>query len=256
MMPKASQKRDSEADTALRNWRQGDVCLDAGLEFIHVADLSQPGSPAASHAAGLLQEQGDQLPIEPVPIIEEVTGFVVLSQTCDIVRSYVQRPYVEVSPLISVSDECLEDVRCLRRPAFGYIPATAGRLLVADLDRVMTIEKTVVATWHRVPGWITDDQARAFSEVLSRKRMRFAFPDDFVAITGKLQERLRRRHNRQHPEGAHLRALREIRVRAAPAWDSDQVSLGFWFIKDQEPDGITVAWQELVEQWVALLDQS
>jgi hypothetical protein len=204
----------------------------------------------------LLREQEDQLPTVPVPISEEVAGFVVLTQTCDIVRSNAQRPYVEVSPLISVSDEFLEDVRCLRRAAFGYIPATAGRLLVADLDRVMTIEKTVVATWHRVPGWVTDDQARAFSEALSRKRIRFAFPDDFVAITGKLQQRLRKRHNRQHPEGAHLRALREIRVRAAPAWDADHVALSFWFIKDQEPDGVSSAWQGFAEQWVALLDQS
>ncbi len=255
-MPRASQKHDSTVDTALRNWRQGDVCLDAGLEFVRAADLSRPGSPAALHAAGLLQEQGEQLPTGPVSVSEEVPGFVVLTQTCDIVRPNVQRPYVEVSPLIAVSSQLVEDARCLRRPAFAYIPATSGRLLVVDLDRVMTIEKTVVATWHRVPGWSTDDQARAFAEALSRKRMRFAFPDDFVAITGKLQDRLRRRHNRQHPEGAHLRALREIRVRAAPAWDADEVSLSFWFIKDQEPDGFPSAWPDFVDEWVALLNLS
>jgi hypothetical protein len=120
----------------------------------------------------------------------------------------------------------------------------------------MTIEKAVVATWNRVPGWRTDDQARAFAEALARIRSRFAFPDDFVAITTKLQERLRGRHNRQHSEGAHLRALREIRVRAAPAWDAHEVALGVWFIKDDEPPSVAAAWSDWVEAWTALLDQS
>jgi hypothetical protein len=256
MMLRASQEYDSAVDAALSDWRQGDVCLDAGLEFVHVADLSRPSSNAALHAAELLQTQGGHLPTEPVPISEEVPGFVVLTQTCDIVRSNVQRPYVEVSPLIPASSQFVEDVRRLRRPAFAYIPVTAGRLLVADLDRVMTIEKAVIATWHRVPGWSTDDQARLFAEALSRKRVRFAFPDDFVAITGKLQDHLRRRHNRQHPEGAHLRALREIRVRAAPTWDAAEVSLSFWFIKDENPNGHPAAWSDWVDKWIGLLDQS
>jgi hypothetical protein len=256
MVPKASQEFGLIVDAALRNWRQGDVCLDANLDFIHTGDLSRPGSSAAMHAAQVLREQGEQLPTGPVPLSENVPGFVILTQTCDIIRSSALRPYVEVSPLVRVPAEFVEDVRRLRRPAFAYIPVTAKHHLVADLDRVMTVEKAVVATWRRVPGWVTDDQMRAFAEALARMRARFAFPDDFVAITAKLQERFRKRHSKQHPEGIHLRALREIRVRAAPAWDSAKVRLGFWFIKDAEPLGVAPAWADWVDNWMALLDQS
>lgn len=255
-MPHAPQEHDPAANMAIRNWRQGDVCLDLGLEFVHVADLSRPGSAAAVHARELLHEQGEQLPDGTVSLSENVLGFVVLTQTCDIVRPNAQRPYVEVSPLIRVAPEFVEEVRRLRRPAFAYVPATAERGLVADLDRVMTIEKAVVATWSRIPGWITDGQMRAFAEALVRMRTRFAFPDDFVAITASLQECFRRRHNRQHVEGAHLRALQEIRVRAAPAWDAREVNLGLWFIKDEEPLDVAAAWPHWVDTWVALLDQT
>lgn len=251
-MPAAPQEPDPTIDCAMAHWRQGDVCLDAGLEFIHLVDLSRKGSIVAAHAAQQLQQTGEPIPTGASPVTDSVPGFVVLTQTCDIVRPNAQRPYLEVSPLIRVSVAFVEEVRRLRRPAFAYVPAVAERQLVADLDRVMTVEKNVVAGWHRVPGWHTDDQARAFAEALARKCSRFAFPDDFVAMISRLQQRLRRRHDRQHPEGAHLRALREIRVRAAPSWDDDQVNLGFWFIKDDDPPG--PAWADLVDEWMALLD--
>jgi hypothetical protein len=35
-------------------------------------------------------------------------------------------------------------VRDLRRPAFVYVPALSAERLVGDLDRVMTIEKSVL----------------------------------------------------------------------------------------------------------------
>ena len=53
-----------------------------------------------------------------------------------------------------------------------------------------------------------------------------------------------------------LRALREIRVRAAPGWDADAVSLTFWFIKEQEPQGVTPAWSDWTDEWIGLIDRS
>jgi hypothetical protein len=200
--------------------------------------------------------QEESLTDGPIPLADTVSGFVVVTQTCDVVRTSFRRPYIEVTPLVCVSAGFLEEVRRLRRPAFAYVPATAQQRLVADLDRVMTVEKAVVAKWRRIPGWTTDDEARAFAEALARKRVRFAFPNDFIAITRKLQNRLQRQHNRRNPEGAHLRALREIRVRAAPAWDAEAVSLGFWFIKEEEPQNATPAWPEWTDQWIRLIDQS
>jgi hypothetical protein len=126
----------------------------------------------------------------------------------------------------------------LKLPAFVYVPCTAAERLVVDLDRTMTIEKAIVAGWTRTAGWQTDQEIRLFAEALSRKCSRFAFPDDFVRAVGKLQNRLAKKHDRNSEEGAHLRSLFAIRVRAAPSWEDKQVQLTWWFIKDSDPSGV------------------
>lgn len=94
------------------------------------------------------------------------------TQTCDLVRRCADRPFVEVSPLVEVDDRVLREVERGRRPNYGFIPGVAPRRLVADLDRVMTVEKAVVAAWARVEGSRTDDDARRLSLALARKRAR------------------------------------------------------------------------------------
>jgi hypothetical protein len=144
----------------------------------------------------------------------------------------------------------------LKRPAFAYVPATAEARLVADLDRTMTVEKALVVGWARTPGWETDDELRALALALARKRSRFAFPDDFVAAAQDLQEHLVDKHDKQTDEGAHLRALREIRVRAAPSWDEGEVQLSWWFVKDADPGEVDVDWPKFLGQWLGLFDQT
>lgn len=89
------------------------------------------------------------------------------------------------------------------------MPLLSERKLVADLDRVMAVEKPLLATWDRIPGWSTDAEARAFALALSRKRLRFALPDDFTALVRKLQSRLADKHEKNSDEGRGLRALDE-----------------------------------------------
>jgi hypothetical protein len=243
-------------NAALKVWRQGDVVLDSDLEFLHFADLSRPLSAASDQIASTPADT-DEIQPGATPILDQVTGLVVLTQTCDIVRDCRKRPFVEVAPLIEVTADELNDIRRLKRPAFAYVPATAANRLIADLDRTMTVEKSLVADWRRVPGWETDGELRDFALALSRKRSRFAFPDDFVAAAEQLQERLAEKHHKQSEEGAHLRTLREIRVRAAPSWDiSEQVQLSWWFIKDADPKIDKVDWPGWVEKWVKLFPQS
>ena len=243
-------------DQALQAWRQGDISLDAGLEFVHFADLSRPHSPASAQVTEAFVNDGKAVEAGATPVLDEVRGMVILSQTCDVVRGCRDRPFVEVAPLIEVPEPWIEEIRRLKRPAFAYVPTTGGARLVADLDRTMTVEKAVVAGWTRTPGWETDDDLRDFAHALARKRSRFAFPDDFVAATRRLQGHLIDKHNRQTDEGAHLRALREIRVRAAPSWDDGEVQLSWWFIKDSDPVDVQVEWSMFLEQWLALFDQA
>ena len=241
-------------DDELRHWRQGDVSLDAGLEFLHVADLSHPHSPASVEAVG--GSGGETRMAGVATVAAEVEGVVVLTQTCDIVRSCQNRPFVEIAPLVRLDDATVEQVRKLKRPAFAYVSSMATKGLVADLDRVMTVEKAVVANWRRTSGWDTDAENRAFARAIARKRSRIAFPDDFVLAADRFRRRIMEKHNRMTVEGSHLRALREIRVRAEPSWSDDAVGLTIWFIKDGDPEGENPDWPDLVESWVRLFDES
>lgn len=230
-------------DTALASWRQGDVALDVHW-FIHAADPRHPLTEESAQASG----EG------PTTLMSDVEGVVVVTQTCDIVRGCTERPFIEVVPLVAVSESMLQEIQKGRRPAYAFIPAVAGALLVADLDRVMTVEKSLVATWTRTAGWETDLQGREITQALARKRVRFAFPDDFTHFVQKLQGRLQEKHGKQTEEGRALRALREIRVRATPSWDAPQIELTFWFILDEgsaEPQPLGLSAQ--LDAWLKLI---
>jgi hypothetical protein len=232
-------------DASLRKWRQGDLALEESW-FVHVGDGAEPLSAAAAEAPSGKQS-----------LTSEVRGLVVVTQTCDIVRSCTERPYVEVCPLVEVDDIRLRDVERGRRPAYGFVPLVADRKLVADLDRVMTVEKPVVAGWERTPGWGTDAEARSFALALARKRVRVAFPDDFTTLVRKLQKRIEEKHDRESVEGRALRALREIRMSAAPSWDDAPCTLTFFFVRyDKDVDFEGKSWNTLVEAWLKLAPES
>jgi hypothetical protein len=66
------------------------------------------------------------------------------------VRTCTSRPFIEVVPLVEVDEPSLREVQKGRRPQYAYIPGAAGLKLVADLDRVMTVEKPVLTSkqWY------------------------------------------------------------------------------------------------------------
>jgi hypothetical protein len=235
--------QEAVIDRALQAWRQGDCTLEPQW-FVHRINPSLALTPAGSTAA----QEGAEL------AEQRVNGLVVVSQTCDIVRACQERPYLEVCPLVQVSDEALQQIERGRRPAFAFLPQLAGRQLVADLDRTMTVEKAMVLCWSRVPGCASDPEVRAFAQALARKRARFAFTDDFNLWARKLQGRLAEKHHRDSPEGRALRALREIRVQASPTWEGGAVTVMFFFIRhdvDSEFEG--APWQNFLAAWLKLL---
>ena len=91
---------------------------------------------------------------------------------------------------------------------------------------------------------------------VARKRSRVALPDDFARLVGKLQDRLREKHGRESPEGRSTRALREIRVRAAPSWDAPEVHVFFWFLRDENDGDDESGWDEQLAKWLALVPAS
>ena len=226
-----------QVDQRIATWRQGD-CVVGDEWFLFRTNMENPLTAAGKAAVVEGAENAET----------SVRGFAVLTQTCDLVRHCRDRPFAEVSPLVEVNDQVLREIERGRRPNYGFIPGVADRRLVADLDRVMTVEKAVVAVWERIDGCRTDEDARRFSLALARKRARTAFPDDFVAFARPLMARMSEKHERQSDEGRALRSLREIRVKAAPSWDADAVELMFWFIQnDEEPAFETQGWEHCLK---------
>jgi hypothetical protein len=230
-------------DVILAKWRQGDCVLGDHWLAVRVAPELPLSVPSVA-------EQEELVPLD-------VVGLVVVTQTCDIVRPCAERPFVEVSPIVEVDADDLHLIERGHRPKYGFIPALAGRRLVADLDRTMTVEKPVLTSWERIPGCTSDTETRAFASALARKRARFAYPDDFSHLAKPLIERLAEKHDRRSPEGASLRALREIRVIASPTWDAPRIELQFLFIRDEAD--MTFGgkpWTVFRDDWLKLVSKS
>lgn len=232
-------------DEALKDWRQGD-CVIGEQWFLFRANKEAPLTEDSLFAA-----DNDSENVEA-----EVAGFAVVTQTCDIVRSCTTRYFVEVSPLVEVDDEKLREIERGKRPNYAFIAGLADQKLVVDLDRVMTVEKPVVASWERVCGCVSDEDARRLALALARKRARFAYPDDFVELATPLIRRILSKHDKASDEGRALQALREIRVRASPSWDSDEVEVTFLFIYDDEGSSEEINWRDHLEKWMKLVEKS
>ncbi|MDA8217201.1 MAG: hypothetical protein M0Z94_06230 [Dehalococcoidales bacterium] len=236
-----------QIDQALAAWCQGDLALEERW-FVHVGD---PARPLTEATAELSLDDGIQA------IDTEVEGLVVLTQTCDIVRTCAGtkgRPFIEVAPIVTLGDIEFREVEGGRRPAYALVPALRDRRQVADLDLVMTVEKSLVAQWTRTPGCTNDNERWSFAEALARKRERFAFPDEFGPFAKKLEERLLEKHDRLSEEGDALRALREIRVSATPGWNAAKISPFFWFIRNgSDPEFKGKSWAEYLKKWLALM---
>ena len=233
----ADEPKHALIDAALAGWRQGDCVMGTDHWFVHRA-----GAQVLNASSGETSDLSE----------DPVLGFVVLTQSCDIVRSYNDRPYVSVAPLVEVSAKALAECVKGYRPQYVSIPGMTAKNLVADLDRVMTVDKEVVAGWTRIQGCGNDNEVRSFSRAVGRKHGRFAFPNDFNEFAKKLQDRIKEKHGKQSAEGDALRKLAEIRVRAAPSWDATEVELMFWFIANPEElvelrqSGYVPSWLKLV----------
>jgi hypothetical protein len=219
----ANSPEAQQIDRALSAWRQGDVALQERW-FVHAA---APGLP-------LTDEANTGAEAETESITSEVDGLVMVTQTCDIARKCTDRPYVEVSPLVEIKDEgTFAEIRRSMRPNYLLVPSLESRRLVGHLDRTMTVEKAVVASWARTDGCHTDQQRLDFASGLARKRSRTAFPDDFNRLLNKLKKRIKECVGNDSDEGMVLRAL-EIRVAARPDWDASPVDILFLFVLHED----------------------
>jgi len=247
-MTALSQEEISRIDRKLRPWRQGDVILDSSLALPYVADMKAPISPGALNCAKAKAAAGEPLGREIVA--GRILGAVVISHTCEISRSCFVRPYVELSAIVQATEDLFQQASMQMRPAYVPIPSMAERKIVADLDVVMTVEKPVLVALQRIPGCLTPGQQRTFARALARKRDRPVFSDEFALVVERLLKHLKSKHSRNSAEGAHLRALSEIRVRSVPSQDGGTINLFFYFIRHGDPVDFESAWDFMLGKWV------
>ena len=209
-----------KVDEVTAQWRQSDFYLGE-FDFIFMVN-------SECHVAS-----SDELEEDDLIYAQETHGFSIVTQTCDIVRNCRMRPYLEVCPLVKVSEEEVVEVEKQRLINYVFIPNLAQEMLVGDIERIMTIEKSCLLNLEKGVGCSNDFERRRFSQALSRKRARFAFPDEFNGIVNRLLKRLKEKHNKISPEGEALRTLREIRVLAHPSWEESE-GIHFYFVKQDE----------------------
>lgn len=188
-------------------WRQGDFALTAGdLIFRDLPPQASEPSGAADIGTQVVADEG-------------IPGFVVISQTCDIVRDPANSPYVSVCPLVLLADKDMANFEAGRMPTLGFIPNLPDRMVV-DFARPMTVTKQLMCTWERQDGCETDADRLLFARQLTRVFNRFAFPDEFNTAIEPFKKSLQaRQFSRESDLGRAIQSLREMRVYAHGEWD-------------------------------------
>lgn len=228
----------------IRQWRQGDFVLGSQA----VVWGYHPDRPLTDTSAELADEAETILGVALAS--GEVEGLVVISQTCDIIRPFPERPYVQVAPLKRMADASAElAVRRRNQPRYAFLPALGGTGLVVDLDRIFTVEKAMLAHWERQAGCLDDDQRRSLTETIRRYYGRPALPDPFTKAIDNLRGWFKEKHNAGPPPaprgkpaplhvGACLQGLEMTLARPSPSWLADQIHVDFLLIRSSLEDGI------------------
>jgi hypothetical protein len=237
--------RAERINNALAEWRQGDV---ASLRVVNwIGAPSEPLTEASAQAAS-------DTDLATATVHSEVDAVVVITQTCDIVRDCGTRPLVVVAPLVRLDGPAASEALRGMRPRFANVPAL-GPTAFADLDHIVTVEKSVLASADRMPGTSSDAEIRRFGLQVGRKHGWFAFPDDLAVALRGLIPRISDKHAKQSREGRALAALETIRATGSPDWSAERVDVFLVFApptRDEADEVMTeTEWDDVVAGWLA-----
>jgi hypothetical protein len=212
-MPEKADDASPGARSTLADWRQGDYTLSV-KEFLTAEDWN-----------------GENLEVDATPVI----GLCVVTQTCDIVNDAPGREYVVVCPLVDISDEVYKVVANGSSPFAALIERPPGPRTVVDLNRMMSLRKSLLERLDRIDGFITDDGLTQFAGALERKHGRFAFPNDFAAVLTRLRKTVRDASRKQNSDnGKAYRSIQTVRAAAYPSWDAENVTVCFYCVLEPE----------------------
>lgn len=228
---------DPPETNPLTEWRQGDFALGVG-----------------SFLFGDLPDEGDQEGIGAFFDEVDPAGFVVVSQTCDIVSDPSKFAFVAVCPLVQVDPARVKEIARGRAPRLGLVEQ-APEGLVADLARPMTLSKQLVASWERCKGFSDPSQALEFSRSLERAFGRFAFPDAFNECIRPLLSKVTAKYGKPGSLlGKALRSLSELRVRPSRDWEAGDVRVQF-FLMFEPKEKRLLGPAEIKEEFEAVLKE-
>lgn len=206
---------------ALRPWRQGDYTL-SNNDF-PVAFLNENG---------VLETEWDT-----------VRGWVVVSQTCDIVnvadiQDGVVKDVVVIAPIVEASSEkFVEDVRAGTTTVGAILENAELPSDIVDLRFLASVRKTTLAKMERIEGFTSDRTRDAFVNALERRYGRFAFPDDLS--NGPIITIRNRAKAMRKKQGSDInlvyRSLRSIRVSADPDFDTVGAKIQFLLVLEDKP---------------------
>jgi hypothetical protein len=201
----------SEDTPLLDEWRQGDLAFEA----IELPVMALDGQDLSWQA------------------IDASHGVVLISQSCDIIRDVDLRPYIQVAGLVPATDG--EIAKAIRKetPSRIHLDCLLERNLLIDLDAAATVHKSVVATWKRTAGCVSDEERRRVAAGLARHRQRFAFPDSFNELVRPVRSWVESKRSKAGPFGNFVRAIFEMRVHC-DNWD-EPTELTFLIIVNHMP---------------------
>lgn len=233
-----------EINASTRQWRQGDV-----VDISIIAWLALPQAPLTEHASIVPQAENSSLAY----VFAETEGLALITQTCDIVRDCGTRPHVELARVVRLDEPVAGEARRGSRPRFVPVPG-AGHDTFADLDIVLTAEKSVLVQSARTEGLPSDADRRRFGRGVGRMYSRFAFPDDLNVGLRGLVGHIRHKHARASQEGRALESLEEIRITGAPSWSTDAVTVFLTFAPSTRGEADEVMtqeeWDQVVDGWL------
>lgn len=221
--------------------RQGDVIKVGAMAW-----LASGSAPLTSHSA----EAGGS---DMTCVVAEADRLVVVSQTCDILRDCSQRPFVLLAPVVTLDEPAAGEARRGYRPRFIPLPGLEDHAF-ADLDLVISAEKSAFLDVEMMRGLPDDAAQRRFGIAAGRVFSRQAFPNDLVISLRGLVARVRQKHAKESPEGRALAILEEIRITGSPSWDAQAVDVFITFSPATRADANEVMpddeWDELVDSWL------
>ena len=169
-------------------------------------------------------------------ILRKTDAFVVISQTCDIVRAENDEPTVLAMRVYTTANDCTLTAAASNSARIFLLDP--NRRLVVDATVLSVIEKPVLATVTPRPGAPNASVERRFARWVAARFSRYAFPDPIVAaVTKPILDGLRGLQQAASLDLTALDPLEEIRVAPTDGDPPYDVSLLFIAPESGLPDG-------------------